>query len=59
LEGLGVEKAGIFYGHLEYITAIWYITYINGLLVIYEQFGIYSPVSVYALCQEKSGNPGV
>jgi hypothetical protein len=27
LEGLEVEKVGLFYGHLEYITTIWYITY--------------------------------
>jgi hypothetical protein len=26
--GLGMKKVGIFYGHLEYITAIWYIYYI-------------------------------
>jgi hypothetical protein len=25
LEGLGIEKIGIFYGHLEFIIAIWYI----------------------------------
>jgi hypothetical protein len=25
LEGLGIEKVGIFHSHLEYITAIWYI----------------------------------
>jgi hypothetical protein len=25
LEGVGMEKVGIFHGHLEYITAIWYI----------------------------------
>jgi hypothetical protein len=24
LEALGAENVGIFYGHLEYITAIWY-----------------------------------
>jgi hypothetical protein len=25
MEGLGMKKVGIFYDHLEYITAIWYI----------------------------------
>jgi hypothetical protein len=25
LEGLRIENVGMFYGHLEYITAIWYI----------------------------------
>jgi hypothetical protein len=25
LEGLGMENVGIFYGHLGYILAIWYI----------------------------------
>jgi hypothetical protein len=25
LEALGMEKVGIFFDHLEYITAIWYI----------------------------------
>jgi hypothetical protein len=25
LEGFGMEEVGIFYDHLEYITAIWYI----------------------------------
>jgi hypothetical protein len=24
-EGLGMKKVGFFYGHSEYITAIWYI----------------------------------
>jgi hypothetical protein len=25
LEGFGKERVGIFYDHLEYITALWYI----------------------------------
>jgi hypothetical protein len=25
LEGVGMENVGIFYGHFEYLTAIWYI----------------------------------
>jgi hypothetical protein len=50
-----MEKVGIFYGHLEYITAIWYILGPFGnfvsILYIFHGFGI--------LCQEKSGNPEV
>jgi hypothetical protein len=49
-----MEKVVIFYGHLEYITAIWYISCPFGNLVaiwyIFPRFGI--------LCQYKSGNPG-
>jgi hypothetical protein len=48
-----MKKFGIFYGHLEYITAIWYIVWQFGSLVaiwyILPSFGI--------LCLEKSGNP--
>jgi hypothetical protein len=47
-----MEKVGIFYGHLEYIMAIWYIVWSFGNLVairyIFHCFGI--------LCQEKSDN---
>jgi hypothetical protein len=54
LEGLRTENAGIFYGHLEYFTVIWYILWTFGNVVvtwyIFPRFGI--------LCQEKSGNPG-
>jgi hypothetical protein len=53
LEGLRIENAGTFYGHLEYFTAIWYILWPLGNVVviwnIFPRFGI--------LCQEKSGNP--
>jgi hypothetical protein len=48
-----MEKVGIFCGHLEYVTAIWYILRSFGTLVaiwyISPHFGI--------LCLEKSGNP--
>jgi hypothetical protein len=41
LEG---KKIGIFYGHLEYISAIWYILWPFGNLVaiwsIFPRFGI-------------------
>jgi hypothetical protein len=39
-----MENDGIFYGHLEYFTVIWYI-----LWPYFPHFGM--------LCQEKSGNP--
>jgi hypothetical protein len=55
LEGLEMEIAGIFYGHLEYFTVIWYVLWVFGNVVviwyIFPRFGI--------LCQEKSGNPGL
>jgi hypothetical protein len=48
-----MENTGIFYGHLEFFTAIWYILWPFGNVVaiwyIFPRFGI--------LCQEKSGNP--
>jgi hypothetical protein len=48
-----MENAGIFYGHLEYFTVIWYILWPFGNVVviwyIFPRFGL--------LCQEKSGNP--
>jgi hypothetical protein len=45
-----MEKVGKFLGHLKYIIAILYIC-------TKLQFGIFSPVLVYVLCQEKTGNP--
>jgi hypothetical protein len=49
-----MENDGIFYGHLEYFTVLWYILWPFGNVVIIwyisPRFGI--------LCQEKSGNPG-
>jgi hypothetical protein len=54
LEGLEMEKVGIFHSRLEYITAVWCILWPLGNLwaiwYIFPNFGI--------LCQEKSGNPG-
>jgi hypothetical protein len=48
-----MENAGIFYGHLEYITVIRYILWPFGNVVViwysFPRFG--------TLCQEKSGNP--
>jgi hypothetical protein len=48
-----MEKVGIFYGHLEYINAIWYTLWpfgkVGAIWYIFPPFGI--------LCQEKSGNP--
>jgi hypothetical protein len=49
-----MEKVVLFYIHLKYIRAIWYILWPLGNSVaiwfISPRFGI--------LCQEKSGNPG-
>jgi polyferredoxin len=53
LEAFGIEKVGIFYGHLEYNSAIWYMSCPFGILVAI--FGIFSPFGI--LYQEKSGNP--
>jgi hypothetical protein len=48
-----MEKFGTFFGHFEYITAIWYILWAFGNFVaicyISPLFG--------TLCREKSGNP--
>jgi hypothetical protein len=49
-----MEEVGIFFGHLEYLTAInivqfLAIWYFSGHLVYFPRFGI--------MCQEKSGNP--
>jgi hypothetical protein len=48
-----MENVGIFYGHLEYITALRNILWLFGNLVaiwyIFPRFG--------KLCQEQSGNP--
>jgi hypothetical protein len=52
LEGLEVEHVGLFYGHWEYIKAVWYILWpMDKMLVlwfIFPHFGI--------LYHEKSGN---
>jgi hypothetical protein len=48
-----MENVTIFYGNLEYFTAIWYILwpFVNVVVVwyIFPRFGTF--------CQEKSGNP--
>jgi hypothetical protein len=46
LEGFGMENFGIVYGHLEFITAIWYISWPFGNLVAIWYF---SPVFVYCV----------
>jgi hypothetical protein len=44
LEGFGMENVATFYGHLEYITAIWYYLGSFGNLIvrwyIFLRFGI-------------------
>jgi hypothetical protein len=55
LEGLTMENVGIFYGHMEYFTAMCYIFWLFGnLVVIYYIFTRFGTV-----CQEISGNPEV
>jgi hypothetical protein len=53
LEGLGLYNVGIFNGHSDYLTTIWYVSWpfctCCGNLVLFPRFGI--------LYQEKSGNP--
>jgi hypothetical protein len=48
-----MEKFGLFYLHLKYIMAIWYILWpfdnVVAIWYIFSRFGIF--------CQEKSGNP--
>jgi hypothetical protein len=34
LEGLRIENVGIFYGHWQYFTAIWYILWPLGNVVV-------------------------
>jgi hypothetical protein len=55
LEGLRMENVGIFYGHLVNFTAIWYMLWQFGNVVViwnvFPHFGF--------LFQEKSGNPGL
>jgi hypothetical protein len=44
-----MKKVGTFYGHLEYMTAIWYILWpFDNLVAIWCK-----------LHREKSGNPGL
>jgi hypothetical protein len=46
-----MEDVGVFYGHLVYFAAIWYILWIFlAISYIFPHFGM--------LYQEKSGNPG-
>jgi hypothetical protein len=50
-----MENAGMFNGHLEYFTVIWYTLWPFGNVVIiwyiFPRFG--------TLSQERSGNPGL
>jgi hypothetical protein len=61
--GLAMEGAGIFYGHLVYFVAIWYILWLFGIFCghlvyfvanwyILWLFGIHSPVLVF--CTKKN-----
>jgi hypothetical protein len=50
LEGLAMEDVGIFYAHLKYLIAIWYILWPFGPICCH--FGIFFPVVVY--CTKKN-----
>jgi hypothetical protein len=50
-----MEEVSIFYVHLVYFTANWYILYLQ-LGIFYGHLEYFSPLGV--LYQEKSGNPG-
>jgi hypothetical protein len=47
-----MENDGIFYGHLEYLSVIWYILGPFGNVVI-----IWYIFPLFGMCQDKSGNP--
>jgi hypothetical protein len=55
LFGLEIENFGIFYGHLKYVTVIWYILWPFGNLVVIW----YISPGFDILYHEKSGNPGL
>jgi hypothetical protein len=45
IEGLGINIVGILYGHLEYDSAIWYVSFLtickfSGHFVYFPRFGI-------------------
>jgi hypothetical protein len=48
-----MDNVGIFYGHLEYLTAMWYISWPFG--TFFRHFNIFSRFGMFY--QEKSGNP--
>jgi hypothetical protein len=50
-----MEHIGMFYGHLVYFTAIWYILWPFSLLFVVIWYIFPRLVMLY---QEKSGNPG-
>jgi hypothetical protein len=60
LEGLGMKNVGVFYGNLEYFTAIWNIMwsliyYVCGNLVCFVVIWYISPILVY--CTRKIWQP--
>jgi hypothetical protein len=58
--GLTMKEVGIFYGHLVYFTAIWYIFFcFYGILYIFLLFhGHFVHFSHFGISnQDKSGNP--
>jgi hypothetical protein len=52
-----MENAGIFYGHLEYFTVIWYLLWPFGNVVVNWYTYFPSFWYMYSAKKEKSGNP--
>jgi hypothetical protein len=52
LEGLRMENAGLFYGHLEYFAVIWYILWPFGNVVVI--WYTYLPSFWYISCVKKN-----
>jgi hypothetical protein len=46
LECLGIKKFGIFCGHSEYFTSIWYVTWPFGIFCVH--FGVFFPIRFVA-----------
>jgi hypothetical protein len=46
-----MENVGMFYGHLEYFTALWYNFWpfgiISGHLVNFSRFGVFGPRKIW------------
>jgi hypothetical protein len=44
LEGLKMENVSLFFDHLEYLNAIWYILWLFG---IFSGFGMFEPRQIW------------
>jgi hypothetical protein len=48
-----MQNVGIFYGHLEYITAIWYVYFVD-IYLIFPRFGTFCQ-KIWQPCPEPRG----